>query len=187
MMTPDIQFSKLDAAYIEHETRQAGIRDGFYAAFREVTDQRGLPAKAGWRSDQILDRATRLLSNGVLPDLNKKGVEPEKAVAQIPASTLVLAVYAAASQEHTSWLGRDSRALRTFDQLHNTPFEQKGLAQMGGGQPVPQMPLGWASHPVYPPTKYTVGLLERDETKAWVAATRQDLTRRLQAMDYATR
>lgn len=159
-------FVRLDAAYIAQMTRQTEVRDGFYTAYRELTDQKGLPQKPGSvGSDQILNRATRVLEDVVLPDLNKKDRTPEAEVAQIPGSTIVLAVYAAAAQQTTRFFGRTARAREMFRDLRDTRFATDGLKRMGA-------------------TIATPGLLDRPETQAYVKLVRGDLTRTLTQMGF---
>lgn len=161
---------------VNAQFRAQDVRDAFYHTFRELTDQRGLPASPGiFGSERILLRARQVLEDVLLPELNKKEPRQEKVtttekttrsaeqVANIPGSTIVLAVYAAAAQQATRLTGRTTRAREMFRAMQNSRFETIGLRAMGA-------------------TDTSPGLLDRPETIAYVKQVRADLTQTLTRM-----
>ncbi len=149
---------------VNAQFRAQDVRDAFYRTFREVTDQKGLPTSPGiFGGERILLRARQVLEDVVLPPLNRKGTEPAEQVANIPSSTIVLAVYAAAAQQTTRLFGRTTRAREMFRDLHDSRFATDGLRRMGA-------------------TIATPGLLDRPETLEYVKQVRGDMTRTLTQM-----
>lgn len=144
--------------------RPQEIRTAFYSAFRELTDQKGLPSSPGvFGGERVLLRGRQVLEDVLLPELNKKGSKPEEQIATIPNSAIVLAVYAAAAQQTTRLFGRTARAREMFRALRHSRFETMGLKAMGATIAKP-------------------GLLDRPETLDYVKQVRGDLTQTLRLM-----
>lgn len=133
---------------VRRDQRDRQTRADFYAAFRALSGWKGLSPKRR-HGLYTMNLAERVIENAAK---TTPTAPPDK-----QAANYILAVFAAAEEQHTGWWGKQKRAGKTYDSLRQLQADTLLTDDKGDA---------------------SRRLLRRPETKAWVRLVNDQLAQR---------